>query len=98
MQSPPDLEVDSAGHLLDMSEEALSTVLRELDDKMDSQADICPKVQSKTLTFPESSEPLCLMSNKATRPIFILGLKALLKMCIVSEYIDASQWSSTCNI
>ncbi|KAF8350819.1 hypothetical protein F5887DRAFT_941061 [Amanita rubescens] len=78
-QSP--LELDEGGHLSDTSEDALSAISKDVDDGMDTQLDLGPKIQFKAPIFPESSypEPLYLMPNKAPRPIFVLGAIAPLK-------------------
>ena len=77
-QSP--LELEDAGHLSDTSE-ALSAISKDVDNKMDTQLDLGPKIRFKAPIFPESShppEPLYLMPIKA-RPIFVLGAIAPLK-------------------
>lgn len=79
-QSPP--ELDDVGHLSDASEVALSAISKDVDDKMDIQPDLGPKIQFKaTTTFPESSYPPepYLIPNKAPRPIVVLGTIAPLK-------------------
>jgi chromatin modification-related protein VID21 len=79
-QSSPQYE--DASHLLDTSDEALSVTPKEVDDRMDTQPDVVPATQLKAPIFAESlypSEPLNLVSNKAPRPIFVLGPIAPLK-------------------
>lgn len=78
--SPPQFE--DAGHLSDTSDEALSVTSKEVDDRMDTQPDLAPATLLKAPILAEPhypSEPLCLVSDKAPRPIFVLGPIAPLK-------------------
>ena len=78
---PPPPQFDDAGHFSDTSDEALSVTSKEVDDRMDTQPDLVPATL-KAPVFAElryPSEPLYLVSNKAPRPIFVLGPIAPLK-------------------